>query len=46
MAVCAHTVCTCEAADGSAYCSPFCEAYADAPECHCHHGDCTAPHHH
>ncbi len=46
MAVCAHTVCTCEAAEGSDYCSAFCETYADAPECHCHHGECAAPHHH
>lgn len=46
MAVCAHTVCTCEAADGSEYCSPFCETNAGATECHCHHGECAAPHHH
>ena len=46
MAVCAHTVCTCEAADGSQYCSPFCEGNTDAPECHCHHDGCAAPHHH
>lgn len=46
MAVCAHTVCTCEAAEGSEYCSPFCESHTDAPECHCHHGACAAPHHH
>jgi hypothetical protein len=46
MAICAHSVCTCEAAEGSEYCSGFCEANAEAPECHCHHGECHAPHHH
>jgi hypothetical protein len=46
MAVCAHTVCTCEASGESDYCSPFCEANPDAAECHCHHGHCAAPHSH
>jgi len=46
MATCAHEVCTCEAMEGSAYCSAFCAANPDEGECHCHHGECTAPHHH
>jgi hypothetical protein len=46
MATCQHTVCTCEAAEGSDYCSPWCEANPDAGECHCHHSHCQAPHHH
>jgi hypothetical protein len=46
MAVCAHEVCTCEAMEGSEYCSAFCAANADSGECHCHHGECKAPHHH
>ncbi|MEW6582607.1 MAG: hypothetical protein AB1416_07600 [Actinomycetota bacterium] len=46
MATCAHDVCTCEAAEGSDFCSGFCEAYPQAEECHCHHAACEAPHHH
>jgi hypothetical protein len=46
MAVCAHTVCTCEASGESDFCSPFCEANPEAAECHCHHGHCAAPHSH
>ena len=46
MAVCAHTACTCEAEAGSEYCSSFCETHATAPDCHCHHEGCAAPHHH
>ena len=37
---------TLDAAEGSDYCSPWCEANPDAGECHCHHSHCQAPHHH
>ncbi len=46
MATCTHSVCTCDAAEGSAYCSDWCSANPDAAECHCHHDGCEAPHHH
>ena len=46
MAVCAHSVCTCEAKKDERFCSDFCEANAKAPECHCHHESCDAPHQH
>jgi hypothetical protein len=46
MAVCEHGLCTCEAAEGSRFCSTWCEGNPDAPECHCHHAGCTAPHTH
>ena len=46
MATCAHSVCTCEATEGSDYCSAFCESYPEVGECHCHHAECSAPHHH
>jgi hypothetical protein len=46
MAVCAHTVCTCETEGGAEYCSPFCAENPKAAECHCHHAGCEAPHHH
>ena len=46
MAQCAHTVCTCDAKRGERFCSEWCEANPKAPECHCHHEFCDAPHHH
>lgn len=46
MAECAHKVCTCDAKKGERFCSEWCEANAKAPECHCHHDSCDAPHHH
>jgi hypothetical protein len=46
MATCAHAPCTCTAEAGSDYCSPWCERAGAAAECHCHHADCQAPHHH
>jgi len=46
MAVCEHGVCTCEAAEGSRYCSDACAGAPTSPECHCHHQGCTAPHSH
>jgi hypothetical protein len=44
MAECQHGVCTCEAAEGSDYCSDFCAGDPTSQECHCHHQSCTAPH--
>lgn len=46
MATCEHTTCTCEAAEGSAFCSDWCAGNAAAEECHCHHPGCRAPHRH
>jgi hypothetical protein len=46
MAVCAHSVCTCETEGDAEYCSPFCAENPQASECHCHHPGCEAPHHH
>lgn len=46
MAVCAHSTCTCEAAEGSQFCSDWCAGNADAQDCHCHHAGCAAPHEH
>jgi hypothetical protein len=46
MAICEHATCTCEAAEGSSYCSEWCAGNPAAEECHCHHAGCTAPHHH
>ena len=43
MAVCAHTSCTCEAAEGSDYCSEWCAGHPADAECHCHHAGCEAP---
>ena len=46
MAICAHTVCTCETDEGKEFCSDWCAANPQAGECHCHHASCHAPHHH
>ena len=46
MADCQHTLCTCEAAEGSDFCSEWCAQNSEAQECHCHHPHCQAPHHH
>jgi hypothetical protein len=46
MAICAHTTCTCEAAEGSEFCADWCAANPSEAECHCHHSGCEAPHHH
>jgi hypothetical protein len=46
MASCAHDICTCEAAEGSDYCADWCAENPGAAECHCHHPNCQAPHHH
>ena len=39
---CAHKSCTCFAAEGSDYCSTFCENMKDTTtlECDCHHLTC------
>lgn len=39
---CAHTACTCQAAAGSKYCSPYCESAKDRSEisCGCGHEAC------
>jgi hypothetical protein len=46
MAVCAHAICTCDAAEGSDYCSDWCAGHPADAECHCHHAGCEAPHSH
>jgi hypothetical protein len=46
MAVCEHTVCTCEVQEGERHCSEWCASNPTDPECHCHHAGCEAPHHH
>jgi hypothetical protein len=46
MAICAHTTCTCEAAEGSAYCADWCAGHPTDEQCHCHHPGCEAPHTH
>lgn len=39
---CAHTPCDCVPADGSKYCSAYCEGAGDRTEvvCHCGHAGC------
>ena len=39
---CAHPACTCNKAEGSKYCSAYCEAAADTTElmCGCGHAGC------
>jgi hypothetical protein len=46
MATCAHSACTCEVPEGAQFCSPHCAEHTGSEECHCHHAECTAPHHH
>ena len=46
MADCEHVVCTCEAPEGSKFCSEWCAGNPADAECHCHHGGCQAPHTH
>jgi hypothetical protein len=40
--MCAHPSCNCIAAEGSRYCSPYCEAARDTTEisCNCGHQGC------
>jgi hypothetical protein len=43
-AKCAHPGCNCPAAQGSKYCSPYCESSGSRMSiaCNCGHGECAA----
>lgn len=44
---CEHVTCSCPAAEGSDYCSPYCEGSGDTTEvtCNCGHGGCAGETH-